>query len=101
MKQVVPIEEMKGNGEEDTVLLKAMLEEAANYLKSHKWCPEIEETYFGFGVGGIIAVFLFKFKKKIEGTDDFLWVVAGDLPPAYFLPTGQAIQKKRLRFIVS
>jgi len=85
MKQVVPVEEMRGDCEEDTTLLKEMLEQATNYLKSHKWCPEIEEKYFGFGVGGIVAVFLFKFNKKIEGTDDFLWVVVGDLPLAYFV----------------
>jgi hypothetical protein len=57
MKQVVPIKEMKGDSKEDDVLLKELLERAINYLKSHEWCPEIEEIYFGFGVGGIIAVF--------------------------------------------
>lgn len=85
MKQVVPVEEMTGGDKKDIALLKEMLEEAVNYLKSFKWCPEIEKIYFGFGIGKIVAVFLFKFKEKIKGTDEFLWVVVGDLPPAYFV----------------
>ncbi len=84
MKQVVPVEEMTGGDKEDITLLKQMLEEATNYVTSYKWCPEIKERYFGFGVGGIVAAFLFRFSEKIEG-DEFLWVVVGDLPPAYFV----------------
>jgi len=86
MKQVVPVEEMKGDCEKDTNLLKEMLEKAINYLESYKWCPEIEKIYFGFGIGKIVAVFLFKFKGKIKDSDDeFLWVVVGDLPSAYLV----------------
>lgn len=85
MKQVVPVEEMTGGDKKDIRLLKKMVVEATNYLKSYKWCPEIEKIYFGFGIGGIVAVFLFKFSKKIKGTDEFLWVVVGDLPSAYFV----------------
>jgi len=85
MKQLVPIEEMNGGDKKDIRLLKKMAVEATNFLKSHKWCPEIEKIYFGFGIGGIVAVFLFKFSEKNKGTDEFLWVVVGDLPPAYFV----------------
>jgi hypothetical protein len=85
LKQVVPVEEMTGGDKKDIASLKEMLKEAENYLKSHQWCPEIEKIYFGFGVGDVVAVFLFKFKEKIRGTDEFLWVVVGDLPPAYFV----------------
>lgn len=85
MRKVVPVNKMRDGDAQDEILLRKMFEEATTYLKSHKWCPEIEETYFGFGVGGVIAVFLFKLKKKINDADDYLWVVAGDLPPAYFV----------------
>lgn len=83
MKTVVPVEQMAGGDEEDTALLKEMLKEAITYLTSHSWCPEIAEKYFGFGVGGIVAVFLFRLSKKIQGTDEFLWVVVGDMPSVY------------------
>lgn len=96
MKQVVPVEEMRGDCEEDTALLKIMLEEAINYLKSHKWCPEIEKIYFGFGIGKIVAVFLFKFSEKIKGTDEFLWVIVGDLPSAYLVIDNSPSPKEAL-----
>ena len=66
-------------------VLHEMLAEAERYLKAHSWCVEIVDRYLGFGVGGVIAVFLFKFGERIKGTDDFLWVVVGDLPSAYFV----------------
>ena len=54
-------------------------------MKSFKWCPPIRERMFGCGVGGVVAVFLFKFVTKISGTDDSLWVIEGDVPSAYLV----------------
>jgi len=77
--------EIKGDDEEDTSLLKGMLSEARKYITSHDWCPKICEEYFGFGIGGIVAVFLFRFSEKIKETDDLLWILVGDLPSAYLV----------------
>lgn len=96
MNQVVPIEQMSGGDKKDIRLLKKMVVEATNYLKSHKWCPEIEKIYFGFGIGGIVAVFLFKFVEKIQRTDEFLWVIVGDLPPAYLVIDNSPTPKEAL-----
>jgi hypothetical protein len=41
--------------------------------------------YLAHGVGGLIALFLVEFPRKINGTDDRLWVVVGDLPSAYLV----------------
>ncbi len=76
---------MTGDCSEDTKLLRAMLAEAIQYMKSHRWCPEIAETYFGFGVGQVVAVFLFKSASKIQQKDDLLWVIVGDMPSAYLV----------------
>ena len=85
LKKVVSVKEMKGDNEEDTALLKNMLKEAINYLKSHSWCSEITEKYFGFGVGKIVGVFLFRLGEKVNDVDEFLWVIVGDLPSAYLV----------------
>jgi hypothetical protein len=36
-------------------------------------------------VVGVIGVFLFEFEPARPGVDDRLWVVVGDLPPAYLV----------------
>ena len=82
---ITPIREMQGEDWEDTELLKKMLQEADNYISSYEWCPVIKEKYFGYGIGGIVAVFLYKFVSSINQTDDWLWIVVGDLPSAYLV----------------
>jgi hypothetical protein len=82
---LVRIQDMKGDSEEDTSELRAMAESATKYIRSHEWCPNVLGVHFGTGVGGIVAVFLFVFDRVIDGTDDSLWVVVGDLPSAYLV----------------
>jgi hypothetical protein len=76
---------MQGEDEEETSLLQEMLVEARRYLTSFRWCPPISEEYLGFGIGKVFAVFLFRFAEHRTQADDWLWVVVGDLPSAYFV----------------
>ena len=82
---MTPIQEMQGDDQEDTKLLLEMSQKADDYITSFRWCPTIKEKYFGFGVGGIVAVFLYHFDSMINQSDDWLWIVTGDLPSAYFV----------------
>ena len=74
-----------GDDDQDTALLQSMTKAAQDYITSFSWCPKISSTELAYGVGGVIALFLFEFEKKIHGTDDSLWVVVGDLPSAYLV----------------
>ena len=82
---LTPCAAMHGEDEEDSSLLMEMLVEARNYLRSFRWCPPIAEEFLGFGIGRVFALFLFRFAKHIRDADDYLWVVVGDLPTAYFV----------------
>jgi hypothetical protein len=62
-----------------------MLKEAETFLCSFAWCESIAESYFGLGIGGVVAVFLFRIKPKHKDVDEWLWAVVGDLPPAYLV----------------
>jgi hypothetical protein len=83
LTKVVPAAHLKGENDEDTHLLTQMLTEATNYLSAFQWCKRIVESFFGIGVGGIMAVFLFRIKPSSEHVDEWMWVIVGDLPPAY------------------
>ena len=82
--KVVSLERMVGDDEEDTALLRQAHEKARSYLSGFKWCDEIRESYFGLGIGGVVAVFLFRIDAPPH-VDEWLWVIVGDLPSAYLV----------------
>ena len=82
---VVLVEQLFGEGEEDTALLRSMAADAEKYLSSFHWCSSIKRRYFGAGIGKVVAVFLFQIVPGCAGADEWLWVVVGDLPPAYLV----------------
>jgi hypothetical protein len=83
IENVAPVSKMSDDPEEHALLVDC-LNEARDYLESFEWCKRISEAYFGMGVGGIFAIFLFRIDAD-EGVDEWLWVVAGDLPSAYLV----------------
>jgi hypothetical protein len=83
VKGVVPIKQMKGDDAEDAALLAQMEASALEYLSSFDWCSSVRDAYFGDGYGGIVAVFLFRIVPARPSTDEWLWVVVGDLPSAH------------------
>jgi hypothetical protein len=80
-----PTADISSESETDTRLLLGMAQEARQYLLSFDWCKSIQKAWFGWGVGGIAAVFLFEIEPATPNVDGMLWVVVGDLPPAYLV----------------
>jgi len=87
--RLVPVANIAGDDEEDTQLLRGMADEARTYITSFSWCKQIDDGYLGGGVGGIFAVFLFHIRPSGREVDRWIWVVVGDVPPAY-LPLSDA-----------
>jgi hypothetical protein len=83
--RLTPTDKISGDSEKDTSLLRGMAEEARQYLLSFNWCKAIQKGWFGWGLGGIAAVFLFEIDPATPDVDKVLWVVVGDLPPAYMV----------------
>jgi hypothetical protein len=81
--KVLRISQMRGDDEEDTKLLQAMAPKAERYISGFTWCREIVDEYFGLGVGGVVAVFLFHIIPSRQDVDNYIWVVVGDIPPLY------------------
>src|SRR5262249_51190960 len=80
-----PIGAIGGDDSEDTRLLKSMALVAREYLLSFRWCKKISKAWFGWGVGGVCAVFFFEIVPAQKQVDSRLWVIVGDLPPAYLV----------------
>lgn len=82
---LTPAEDLRGDDLEETHLLHEMLEEATDFLRGFRRCKQIKRRYFGRGVGGVFAVFLFEIAPSGPEVDDTLWVIVGDLPSAYVI----------------
>ena len=64
---------------------RALMNRAEAFLRSFSWCSGIKETYLGIVVPGVLGVFLFHISPATTEVDEYLWVVVGDLPPAYLV----------------
>lgn len=78
---LVNIQDMKAEDDEETLELNEMYLDAKKFILSFHWCAEVEEAYFGFGIGGVIAINLLKIIPKDISVDKFLWVIVGDMLP--------------------
>jgi hypothetical protein len=81
--ELTPAKRIIGDDERDTVLLRAMADEAKRYISSFSWCKEVLDSYFGGGVGGIFAVFFFHVRSSRPDVEPWIWIIVGDIPPAY------------------
>ena len=80
---VVPVELMTGDDAQDTALLRRMSQDAEAYLRSFPWCKTVSGSFFGGGVGGIIAIFLFNIRPARPAMGSWIWIIVGDIPSAY------------------
>ena len=83
--KLTAIDAMAGEDDEETDQLRTLYEDAKEFIKSFKWSGKVENVYFGLGVADVIGVFLFELVPVSEDVDRFLWVIVGDVPPAYLV----------------
>jgi hypothetical protein len=84
LSAVVKAEALQGEDARETQQLEIMLGRAREYVESSCWCSRILDAYFGFGIGEVVALFLFEVEIQ-TGAREWLWVVEGDLPSAYLV----------------
>lgn len=56
---------------------------AKAYLESMPWCKRILDGWLDYSCGHIIGIFYFHILPGRPRTPRFVWVIVGDLPPAY------------------
>jgi hypothetical protein len=66
---------------EEWAELAALSTEAGNFLMAHKWCAGIKAMSYDRGFSKL-AVFYAEIEPRF-GADANLWLVVGDVPPAY------------------
>jgi len=81
----VPFDEISGDDNEDTLLLKGMAEDALRFVRSRSWCLATHRHFFVDGVAGIVAICLFEVTIRGYSGNQWIWAFTGDIPRAYML----------------
>jgi hypothetical protein len=79
------IASIEGDDPEDTKLLREMAVEAHDFMSSHEWCKHLDSLHLAYGIGGVVAVFFAQMTPHSVDVDKCLWVIVGNLPPAYIV----------------
>jgi len=83
LSKVIEWSKYLSSQQEDIEEAISMYEEAKEFLEFYDWCLEIKESFVGMLYPGIIGVFLFRIIPARKDVDEWIWVIVGDLPPAY------------------
>jgi hypothetical protein len=59
------------------------LRDAKEFIKFYDWVSTINGEFLGAGFDGVIYIFLFEITSEREDVDSWVWVIVGDVPPAY------------------
>lgn len=81
---MVPSEDVHHEDAKERRLLRERAEEARSFMATFRWCRSIRKLWFAGGFSHV-AVFLCELENSAEPADDQLWIVVGDLPPAYLV----------------
>jgi hypothetical protein len=79
---MTPLAELPGADLEDVPELVGLGREAEEFLSGHRWCRSIRRAYFADGWAGILGIFYFEIDPE-PPADEAVWVIVGDIPPAY------------------
>lgn len=60
--------------------------DAENWLAQFEWVIKTRSTLVGYAIPGVVGVFLIEIDPSDSSIDRELWVIVGDLPPAYISP---------------
>jgi hypothetical protein len=85
MTKVELVEELSGEDAEETEELRALARKAEQFVTSFSWCEIVERAYAGIVIPSVIGTFLFEIRSTTPDVDRVLWIIVGDVPPAYLV----------------
>lgn len=85
LSKLTPIEEVEGDDWQETEELKELADQAEDFVSQFAWAGSVLQQYAGPSIPGVLGVFLFRLDPAKADVDEWLWVIVGDLPPAYLV----------------
>lgn len=85
LKNLVEVSRISSTFREDREELNSLSKEAIAFLMGFGWCTSIAAAYLALAVPNVFGVFLINLVPTRPEVDNWLWVVVGDIPPAYLV----------------
>ena len=63
--------------------VRALATQAERFVAGFRWCAHVTRSSLGFAIAGVLGVFRIDLVPAGPEVDPTVWVVVGDLPPAY------------------
>jgi hypothetical protein len=76
---MVPVGLLKNPGIAD------MARRATEFLNAKSWCRLVLRSHVAWAIEGVLGVFFLQIEPGAPDVDTELWVVVGDVPPAYLV----------------
>jgi hypothetical protein len=74
------------NSEKEECGCDALLLSANEFLDAFQWAKRTGRVWVSECIPGVVGLFLFELDPPGPNVDKYIWVVVGDLPPAYLSP---------------
>ena len=85
LSKLTPVDELEGDDWEETEGLKELVDRAEQFVSAFSWAGNVLQVFAGPVVPPIVGTFLFRLDPVKTDVDEWLWVVVGDIPPAYLV----------------
>ncbi|HKO20199.1 MAG TPA: hypothetical protein VJU82_15080 [Acidobacteriaceae bacterium] len=74
---------MKSASEIENSEVRALARRAESFVAGCRWCAEVRSCAAAFAIAGVVGVFRVDLTPVRPDVDSTVWVVVGDIPPAY------------------
>ena len=83
ISEMITIEDIATSDIEYREEVIELTERAKRYLSDMSWCVKLNQGWLAYALGYIIGVYLIHFQPNRDDIPEYVWVVIGDIPPAY------------------
>jgi hypothetical protein len=81
--------------------VRELADEASSFIASQSWCQKVTAVRLAWATAGVLGVFQVDLKPSRPEVDPTLWVVVGDVPPAYLVLDESPTWREALRGYVA
>ena len=81
--------------------VRELAAEAEEFVASQRWCQKVVGVRLAWAVAHVLGVFQVDLAPAQPGVDSTLWVVVGDVPPAYLVLDESPTWREALRGYVA
>lgn len=79
------VEDLQSEDASELPAKLALVQKAKQFVAGFAWCGAVERVYAGMVIPPMVGTFLVQINATKPDVDRVLWVIVGDIPPAYLV----------------